>query len=168
MQSIQSRITATAITAVLAAGVGVAQAQQFEAFLSGDQEVPPVDTPATGIVLGVYDSDANTFSFNWDITDNLIGEPSAPGAHIHMAPAGSNGGIVFFMADGEWPLEGEAVWSGLSGEEVDALFNEGLYLNFHTTEFPGGEVRGQITLVPAPAAGMLLLGAAPLALRRRR
>jgi hypothetical protein len=31
------------------------------------------------------------------------------------------------------------------------------YLNFHTTGFPGGEIRGQILRVPEPATLMLLV-----------
>jgi len=49
------------------------------------------------------------------------------------------------------------------------------YLNFHTTQFPGGEIRGQITVVPEPSTlallGTVAAGALPLAgatIRRRQ
>lgn len=142
----------------------------FEATINGDQEVPSTPSPATGWMLGEYDSVANTFSFEWAITDELIGDPASPGSHIHRAPAGSNGGVVFGFnnPDGTWPLAGSAVWSDLSVENVDDLFAGNLYINFHTTEYPGGEVRGQITLVPAPAAAGLLGLCGLVAARRRR
>ncbi|MFU8828724.1 MAG: CHRD domain-containing protein, partial [Phycisphaerales bacterium] len=58
------------------------------------------------------------------------------------------------------------VWTDLSAEMVDELFAGNLYLNFHTTAFPGGEIRGQI--VPTPGAAGVLAGAALMGLRRRR
>jgi hypothetical protein len=109
-----------------------------------------------------------SFSFEWLITDNLIGNPSAPGAHIHNAPFGANGPIVFGFADDDWALSGGAVWEDMTPENVDELFAGNLYVNFHTDAYPAGEVRGQILLIPAPGAlglaGMGLLAAA----RRRR
>jgi len=155
---------------LIAATCGIAQATetQFTAVLSGAFEVPSNDSPAIGSMLGTYDSVANTFSFSWEISDNLLGMPSSPGAHIHNAPFGVNGPVVFGFnnPDGTWPLVGSAVWTDISAALVDELFAGNLYLNFHTTEFPGGEVRGQI--VPTPGAAGILAGAALMGLRRRR
>jgi hypothetical protein len=143
----------------------------FEANLSGLEQNPPVITPATGMVWAQYDDVANTLDVSWQITDNLIGAPSAPGAHLHMGAVGTNGPVVFgFNApDGTWDLMGSAQWTDLSTEHVDALFGGNLYANFHTDAFPGGEVRGQVLLVPAPgAAGVVgLMGLAGAARRRR-
>lgn len=99
------------------------------------------------------------------ITDNLIGDPASPGAHIHNAPAGSNGPIVFGFSSGAWDLNGSATWNDLSQSHVDELFAGNLYINFHTTAFPGGEVRGQI--VPTPGT-LALAGVGLLAISRRR
>jgi hypothetical protein len=42
------------------------------------------------------------------------------------------------------------------------------YINFHTVQFGGGEVRGNIAVVPEPTSALLLVaGGAMLALRRR-
>ena len=41
------------------------------------------------------------------------------------------------------------------------------YINFHTTQFGGGEIRGAIQVVPEPATVWLLLGGALVALRKR-
>ncbi len=165
-----NKINLSVAAASLALCTG-AQAETFvfSADISGDQEVPSADTPALGFLAGVYDSDDQSFSFQWLITDNLVGNPAAPGAHIHNAPAGSNGPIVFGFATDTWDLSGSAVWENMSQGDIDELFAGNMYVNFHTDAFPGGEVRGQITQVlPAPGvlglAGMgLMVGA-----RRRR
>lgn len=151
--------------------VGSAAAAEFvfETTLSGANEVPANDSPATGFATGVYDDVANTFTFEWSIS-GLLGSPSSPGSHIHAGFVGENGPIVFGFnnPDGTWPLDGSATWTDLTPEQVDRLFDGGYYLNFHTSAFPGGEVRGNLMLIPSPAAGALAFAAVPLALRRRR
>jgi|GEM_PF-1998263 len=83
------------------------------------------------------------------------GTTSAPDmAHIHQAPKGENGEIVF-------PLTGLAilgypdVWLAVNEEVTEdrftAFMNTGMYMNFHTAGFPQGEARGQLI----PAAGNL-------------
>lgn len=163
----------TALTAVSVAGIasaGAGDITDFTAVINGLQEVPANGSPTTGTLTGSYNSGTNSFSFSWDLTDNLIGDPSSPGAHIHNAPAGSNGPVLFGFnnPDGTWPLSGSAMWTGLSTSQVDDLFAGNMYINFHTTEFAGGEVRGQIFVVPTPGSAGILAGAALLGLRRRR
>lgn len=161
----------TALTAGLVASGAQAQLFDFQAVISsGPQQATDSGSPATGTLFGTFDSDANTFDFTWDISDNLIGVPSDPGSHLHNAPAGTAGPIVFAFQnpDGTWPLSGSATWTGISQAEAAELFAGNIYANFHTDAFPAGEVRGQITLIPAPATGSLLTATAILAFRRRR
>lgn len=158
-----------AVAAIAAAGsIASADTFVFTASLSGANEVPPNNSPALGFATGIYDSVANTFDFNWLISDNLLGVPASPGSHIHQAPAGQNGPIVFGFndPDGSWALSGSATWTDLTQDHIDALFAGNLYFNFHTTAFPGGEIRGQI--VPAPGALAIVgMGLACVARRRR-
>lgn len=109
--------------------------------------------------------------------------------HIHRAPAGSNGPVVFGFispnndANGDLvitPFNGGAnifsAWdlaegnSTTLGAELTNLFNEGLYINLHTNAFGGGEIRGQILPVPEPAcqATLALAASCLLGARRRR
>jgi hypothetical protein len=54
---------------------------------------------------------------------------------------------------------------------VAAMFANESYLNIHTTTFPGGEIRGFLTLVPEPStlalAGLGGVGMAARVWRRR-
>lgn len=163
-----TRIIAAAATIATACTFSTAEEFVFFAGLSGLNEVPPNNSPAIGFFTGVFDDANNSFSFSWLIADILVGDPSAPGAHIHFAPEGSNGPIVFGFASDAWELSGDAVWEDMSQENIDRLFAGDLYANFHTTAFPGGEVRGQIRLVPAPGALGLAACGLLICVRRRR
>jgi hypothetical protein len=57
-----------------------------------------------------------------------------------MAPAGTNGPIIIPLQLGS-PIDGVFF---LSDSEEAALLAGGLYVNLHSTEFPSGELRGQI------------------------
>lgn len=154
--------------AILFAASASAGMTNFFANLSGDNENPPTGSGATGTFSGVYDSVANTFSFEWSIVD-LEGTPSSPGSHIHVGPPDMNGPIVFpfHNPDFSWPLVGSAVWTNLSQQNIDDLFAGLLYANFHTNLHPSGELRGQI-LIPAPGGVSVLALAGLVTMRRRR
>jgi len=158
-----AKIIAGAIMAL--AGSANAELFNFSGLLLPSSEVPPIDSPANGSFAGVLDTDTGTFTFSWEVED-LLGAPAAPGAHIHVGGPDENGPIVFFISDAEWDLSGTATWSGLGQEQFDTFLAGGYYFNFHTDQFPGGEVRGQI--VPAPAAVAPLLGFGAVVARRRR
>ena len=54
----------------------------------------------------------------------------------------------------------------VSGQNLPAIKAGQSYINFHTVQFTGGEIRGQILAVPAPepgTLGLLPLGAVALA-----
>ena len=106
--------------------------------ISGANEVPPTESITTGSGWFVLNQDANTLSFN--ITyEGLDSEET--GAHIHgPAPVGVDAAVLFTLPS-ENPKIG--VWNYDEGQETDIL--SGLtYVNIHSSEFPGGEIRGQI------------------------
>ena len=62
--------------------------QQFSAKLSGDNEVPPVDSRASGTAS--FSLEGNSISYKI-VTTHL---DDATGAHIHMGKAGANGDVI--------------------------------------------------------------------------
>ena len=111
--------------------------QLFIFHLSGDQEVPPVATPARGGCMGRFDSAASQLSLV--CTHNV---DTATVMHVHRAPAGANGPIAFDMGDPTSPVI--ATWNGMTPADVADLLAGNLYLNIHTAGRPAGEIRGQI------------------------
>lgn len=165
-------MTARALAIALALGalapVASGALHVFEGYATGLQQRPPAQSPANADIRGVYDDVANVFSFTWEARD-LIGEPAVPGLHIHNAGIWEIGPQVFVMSTGAWPLSGSDEWHDLSVHHVNELFAGRMYVNFHTSAFPGGEMRGQFYLVPAPGVTALAFAAAcSLALRPRR
>lgn len=113
----------------------------YESTLSGAQEVPAVETPATG--MAEVRLNTNTRLVQWRVTYSGLSGP-ATGAHIHgPAPAGQNAGVVIpFTGDlNAQPLTGERT---LTPEQVAQLAGGLWYVNIHTARNPGGEIRGQL------------------------
>lgn len=128
--------------------------------MDASQEVPPNNSPATGTIVGTYDDVSNQL----DITiqfQNLTSTQTA--AHIHKAPIGVNGPVVFNIGVGN---PKQLVVTLDASQETDLLTGQ-YYVNVHTQNNPGGEIRGQINAVPEPAT-VLALAAGVAALARRR
>ena len=113
-----------------------ANTQVLRVNLSGDNEVPPVTTTASGVGYVTVDTDSGNIVAN--IRYNNI---TASNAHIHQGLAGTNGGIKIPLTQ-----NGE-VWetsTSLSRTVLEELLRGEMYFNVHTTDNPGGEIRGQI------------------------
>lgn len=120
----------------LATGSAAAGGQPFHTVLSGANEVPPADPDGTGTATITINRGEGQVC--WSITAENIGPFT--GAHIHRAPAGANGPVVVPLSLG----------TGCD-DDVDrelakdiAKNPENYYVNVHTTEFPGGAIRGQL------------------------
>lgn len=158
-----------AFVAVSMAAVGAsANVWVITADLSGLNEVPPNASPATGMVTGTYDDVTNLLMIDTHAT-GFVAPVTA--AHIHEAAAGVNGPIRVFLSG---TTGGTTYMSHdmpvLSAALETALFANELYVNIHSTTFPGGEVRGQLLAqVPEPGTMFALAaGLGAVALRRRR
>lgn len=144
-----------------AGNVGAGNELEFEAELSGAQEVPPVDTRVKGEANFEVDEyyTAIEYSVKVKTRGEVVGLLGAAGAHIHCAPAGQNGPVVAFLAgvvsgglDGtvkfSATLTGNNIINDACGASIADLVNSmssGLtYVNVHSLANPSGEVRGQI------------------------
>ena len=123
---------------------------EFAAPLAGNNEVPPVDTAATGLVTATLAGTTLTVEGTYE---GLV--IADPGAHIH-GPAGveENADILFPLTfDNETGTLSATVnlaapESAEFGPATFGYLQDGLlYANLHTEENPSGEIRGQ--LLPA-------------------
>jgi hypothetical protein len=128
--------------------------------LDGLQEVPPILTTAAGSMTVFLNNDQSTLTFTLDYS-NL---QNINAAHIHVAPVGVDGPIIFPLANASFasPLSGTLTEAGLTpqpgagintfADAVNAMISGLTYVNVHTTTNPDGEIRGQIQgpQVPPP------------------
>jgi len=159
----------------------------------GNFENPPTGSPGTGFATVTIDNVLNTMLVDVTFSGLTSGNTNA---HIHCCitvpgnagvatvtptftgfPTGATSGTynhlfdltqttswnpAFITANGGTPASAEAVLlAGLAANQT--------YLNIHTTNFGGGEIRG--FLVEAPEPGTFLLAGAVLAgflIRRRK
>lgn len=116
---------------------------------------------ATGSATMAYDDVSGLFS--WSISWTEL-EGNITVAHFHgPAPAGVNAGVqVNFGAISG--LTSPSIGSDTISPAQAADLLAGLwYINIHSDVAPGGEIRGQVNVVPIPAAAWLF-GSALLAL----
>jgi len=52
--------------------------------------------------------------------------------------------------------------------QIPNILSQHAYINFHTTQFTGGEIRAFLVVVPEPASAVALIGGTPVVLLRRR
>jgi hypothetical protein len=150
----------TAIAAIgLTTPVGAEDGGQrnFVAPLSGGEEVPPVDTQATGVAKFQLSKDGSQLTYKINVA-NIEGVVAA---HIHCAPAGVNGpvGVTLFAGSPAGAVQGTLVqgvitapdpangcgWTYLAAA-VASMRSGATYVNVHTIPpgVPSGEVRGQV------------------------
>jgi len=135
--------------------------QKFTAKLSGKEEVPPNGSPSTGFAWVKITDDKIRYEVNVTDMDKVTA------AHIHLAEAGKNGPVVLTLFKGgpteqvngtvgeanvtasnfEGPMKGKGVT-----DLVTAMKNGTTYVNVHTTDFPDGEIRGQLKDARAAAS----------------
>ena len=107
--------------------------------ISGAEEVPPVKTSASG-------SGSITVSEDRSVSGSFKLQNAAQisVAHIHVGPAGKSGPVIIPLqkiADNEWAVPSGAK---LTESQYQSYKAGELYVNFHSAQYKGGEIRGQI------------------------
>ncbi len=188
-----------AVAAGVTLSATVAQAQQWSAILNGPSESPANVSPGTGSALVTYDAIAHTFRVQAVFT-GLTGTTTA--SHIHcctlVAGAGTAGvatmtptfsGFPLGVTAGSFDMTYDMTLAsffnpayvttngGTTASAFTALYagmiSGNAYLNIHTSTFPGGEIRGFLTVVTPEPSSVLLMGAGLMgilgfAVRRKR
>ena len=112
--------------------------------LSGEQEVPPVDTNAAGLAALTFDEAGALLTLH--VNTRGLNDPNGT-AHLHLAYAGVNGPVeIALLQDGGNPAHWFAEEQVLSTTQLAALLAGATYVNVHSQANPGGEVRGQVIL----------------------
>lgn len=123
--------------------------RSFTATLTGAQEVPPVTTTASGSATFTLSADQTDLTYS--ITAQNFSS-AVTAAHFHLAAPGVNGGVVedigANIVGDSAALTIQGTFADLGADELAALLAGNLYVNIHTTNFPGGEIRGQLTAAP--------------------
>jgi hypothetical protein len=124
--------------ALLLIAFSTASAKDLDVVLTGDQEVPAVTTQAKGAgKIAIADDKGVSGSIK---TTGIAGIM----AHIHEAPAGKNGPPIITLekkGDDEWAVPAGAQ---LTDAQYEAFKAGNLYVNVHSAEHKGGEIRTQL------------------------
>ncbi|HEV7802911.1 MAG TPA: CHRD domain-containing protein [Burkholderiales bacterium] len=123
---------------VLAGCASMGGTQPLQVRLTGAEEVPPVNTTASGTGTVTVSEDK---SVSATISTQGV---NGVAAHIHEGAAGANGPVIVPLektADGQWSTKPGAK---LTDAQYESYKAGRLYLNVHSPENKGGEIRGQI------------------------
>jgi hypothetical protein len=143
-----------------------AQVVNMTATLSGGEE-----TTATAGVLGILTGAVGTATVAVDATNQELAvtldlfnfATGTTAGHIHVGPRGVAGPVVLNFPiptgrTGDLPLTfrlGTAAFVArpeigivTMADAIQAIVGGGAYVNIHTSQFPAGEIRGQLTVVP--------------------
>lgn len=144
---IRAALAASTVVLVVA-GCGMMQKTSpmvaLTTHLLAANEVPPVASAATGHVNAMFNKETNVL--RWELKyDNLSGPATA--GHFHgPAMVGANAGVALGWASPmSSPMIGQAT---LTPAQAADLLAGKWYANVHTAKFPGGEIRGQMTVRP--------------------
>lgn len=166
-------ILAVSWLAASAVGTVALAGGAYAAMLTGDAEVPPRATPASGQATFQLSNDGQSLAY----TVTVRGIANVTAGHLHLGAPDANGDIILPLVPSAPPgggLRNGIIGQGtataaqltgpLAGKSLGDLVAEmdlgNVYVNIHTAsgaspatlrpgDFPPGEIRGQIAPVPA-------------------
>jgi len=134
-----------------------ASAQTLTTTMNGGEETPVINTG----MVGTAEVSVDRVNREVAVTLNVFNTPTATTAgHIHVGPAGIAGPVVLNFPAGVVGRTGDFAMTFRLGERdfvarpaqgintmddiIQAIVNGNAYVNIHTTQNPGGEIRGQL------------------------
>ncbi len=148
------------VFALLVSAQAQAQTFNFTAALNGGNEIPAVNTGSAGTATVSLNATTGVVTYRVDVYNMPVGTTAG---HFHAGAAGTIGPTVvnFTIATGisnDYAITGTASATDLtlraaqgigSWEDFQqALLLGNIYVNVHSTNNPGGEIRGQLVRVP--------------------
>lgn len=166
MRKVVIGLSVAVVAVALLVGAAVAarpnQSWHFVTPLSGAEEVPANDSLGRGVAIFHLSADGESLSYRL-IVANI---ENVTQAHIHAhAPAGANAGVVVWLYPEDGPpaelilgrsdgvlatgtITEDDLVGAFAGQPlstlIDAITGGTAYVNVHTTQFPPGEIRGQL------------------------
>jgi hypothetical protein len=127
-------------------------AQTLGAVLTASQENPPTTTPGFGNATVTFDSTRQNITVT--ITVANLGSPITA-SHIHALPAGNvvlgftpTASFTNNKLTGTFPITSDLATRLLQNPS-------NFYVNVHTSQFPGGAIRGQLALVSGTVVNLV-------------
>ena len=142
---------------------GDSKEKKFHARLDGAQETPSISTGATGTFRATLNPAGDELSFELEYSGLEGGDTLF--AHVHLGQFDVPGGVMFFLCGGGGKPacpngsgtvtgtvnagniigpSGQGITAGQLAEAIRAMRDGIAYANVHTTNFPAGEIRGQV------------------------
>ena len=161
MSMTRALFLAALATAVAMPRASMADEGRIRATLQGFSEVPAISTTGMGRFEARLSQDGAAIDYELTYTGL---ESTAIASHIHIGQKGVAGGVMAFLCGGggkpACPPEGtvtgtitaadvigptaQGIEPGEFAEMLRAIDAGVTYVNVHTTNHPGGEIRGQV------------------------
>ncbi|MBB4077609.1 hypothetical protein GGR28_000210 [Lewinella aquimaris] len=120
----------------------------FTAFLNGNQQIPSVITTGRGLVKVEQMGSRMTVTGSFRDLMSDLNTAIAGGAHVHAGYPGQAGPVIYPLnvASDDDDMQGRFMPMDntfeLTGDRLDTLTDRFFYVNVHSLEQPGGEIRG--------------------------
>jgi hypothetical protein len=156
-------VALVAIVSVVATTALAGDGRNAKADLDGYQELSPASSVST-LGNGKFKAKVRSNEIQYTLSYEDLEGGAVLFAHIHFGARATNGGVSAFLCGGgtkgACPASGtvtgtivptdvvgpanQGIAAGEFDELVRAMRAGATYANVHTTQFPGGEIRGQI------------------------
>ena len=139
-----SLVTTAAVVGLLVSGCGTMEKlglggkKPVSVELTGEQEVPPVSTKASGKSTITVASDKTVSG------SVIVDDMAATAAHIHQGAAGTNGPVIIPLTKTSDKVFSVPANTKLTDAQYAAFKDGNLYINVHSAAHPGGQIRVQM------------------------